>query len=131
MPTTLSLRRKRVHSIVPRSLLAYAGVGLGLGVVPLSTVACDSGPDVSVGIRPAMDIDGDISDDGSSDALPETSIGIRPAMGLDGGSDATDLPDNAIGIAPAMNIDADVDASTDDGSDGGTTTTGADAGVGP
>ena len=136
MPTKLALSRKRIHAIVPRTLLAYAGVGLGMGVVPLATVGCDSG-DTTIGIIPAMDIDADIRDGATSDALPETSVGIRPAMDVDGG-DATDLPDSAVGIRPAMNVDADIDASAgddagaeQDASDGGTTSSSADSGVGP
>jgi hypothetical protein len=111
-----STRRRRATAVVPRSLLA--GVGMGMGVIPLcisagASTGCDTSP--AIGIEPALGFGagsggasvGADSDAGSGGA----SIGILPAMDFDAGHDAA-----PIGILPAMDFDAGSDADPGDAS---------------
>jgi hypothetical protein len=97
--------RRRAHAIVPRSLLAYASIGIGMGVIPVSVST------ISVGCGPP-------------------SPGVEPAIvDVDTGADAS-TSDVSIGIDPAMRVEAstDDDAGTDSGDPGDS---GADAVVDP
>jgi hypothetical protein len=122
-------QRRRVHAIVPRSLLAYAGVGLGLGVVPFSiaSVGCDGS--TSIGIAPAVYDSGPEGSEegGDADAM---SIGIRPAMDFDADTDGGDPDVMSIGIRPAMDFDADTDGDSVDASETTADDASVDAGAG-
>jgi hypothetical protein len=107
--------RRRTHAIVPRSLLAYASVGLGMGAIPFSAGCGEVFGSPSIGVEPAM-VEAGSSETGSSEAgtsdvsvgiLPDVSVGIRPAMQCDAGSDV-----GTIGIRPAMEFDAGSDVSS-------------------
>jgi hypothetical protein len=94
-------RRPRAHAIVPRSLLAYARIGIGVGVVPFcvsGVVGCTGSP--SVGIEPAMDLGS--GDDASTS---DVSVGILPDTSSFADADAS-APHVSIGIDPAMQFEA-------------------------
>jgi hypothetical protein len=94
------LKNRRAHAIVPRSLLAYASLGLAAGALPMAAIGCDDDTNSpSIGIRPAMFDGGESSTigvytetafDSSSDSSSDIgTIGIRPAMDFDAGESST------------------------------------------